>query len=120
MYETYELNSNCTCDDDCYGDFCWSAAKEDIDLLLVDWFNKVTNNNNNYMVKFSGKNMGWTRASGYVYASVDDGLQPLYINGDFRLVLTRKGDDLTVIRYSHDEPVGASFILTVEPQTEGD
>ena len=120
MSETYELNSSCTCDDDCMGDFCWSIAKEDIDLMMVDWFNKVTNHNNNYMVKFSGKNMGWTRTSGYAYASVDDGLQPLYINGDFRLVVTKDSDNLTVVRYSHDEPVGASFILTAEQQIEGD
>jgi hypothetical protein len=119
--ERYELNTSCHCQQDCQGNLCWEIAKEDIDIMMTDWFESITNNNiPNAIVKFSGKNMGWTRATGYAYASIDDGLQPLYINSDFRLVATRDGDNLTVVRYSHDEPVGASFTLTIEQQETGD
>ena len=120
MSEIYELSSSCVCEEDCGGVQCWTIAKEDIDIVMTDWFHTQTKFQDNYLVKFFSKNMNWDRVSGYTYAEIDDGLQPLYINGDFRLVVTRDGDNLTVVRYSHDEPVGASFVLTVEPQPEGD
>lgn len=121
MPEIYELNSNCYCQEDCYGNFCWEIAKEDMDIMLADWFESITNNDiPNAMVKFSSKNIGWSKATGYTYAKIDDGLQPLYLNGEFRLVATRNGNDLTVVRYSHDEPTGASFNLTIETQEIGD
>jgi hypothetical protein len=63
--------------------------------------------------------MGWNRLDGYAITTVDKIPNALYINGEFRIVFSLEGDNLSAVRYSHDEPTGsARFIFT--PNTEAD
>jgi hypothetical protein len=55
-----------------------------------------------------GTGMGWTRASGYIVVSSDKAVDALGLNGEYRIVLN-VGETLSAVRYSHDEPTGASF-----------
>jgi len=59
--------------------------------------------------------MGWQRKEGWitVEAQWDSIYRALTINGDYTLEITLKGENFTVVRYSHDEPTGATF--TIEP-----
>lgn len=65
-----------------------------------------------------GTAMGWTRASGFTVVAWDILADAFSLNGDYRVVFTLADGEntLTAVRYSHDEPVGASF--TVRPATE--
>ena len=60
----------------------------------------------------SGKNMGWTHASGEgeLPASVDNVMRFVTLNGDYTLKFVfEKDEPIRITRYSHDEPTGASF-----------
>jgi hypothetical protein len=60
--------------------------------------------------------MGWTRASGNTkpIRGLEETFDALTLNGDYRLVFTLYNGDLSVTRYSHDEPTGASFTFLSE------
>lgn len=63
--------------------------------------------------------MGWTRASAYIVVPVSRAVDALKLNGEYRVVLTVNDEDATdlrAVRYSHDEPTGASF--TFRPATD--
>lgn len=66
----------------------------------------------------TGKAMGWTRAEGFTVVAWDKLLDAFILNGDFRIVFTLADGEntLTAVRYSHDEPMGASF--EARPATE--
>jgi hypothetical protein len=86
-------------------EFAWEDAVEGLEDIFAD-------SPHNYF-RIDGKNMGWTRRSGYTIAKSEDILKALSIDGDYRLVFTFS-DVLTattvkVARYSHDEPMGAFF-----------
>lgn len=66
-------------------------------------------------VFIEGKGMGWTRASGYIVVPAGKAVDALGLNGEYRIVLT-VGETLSAVRYSHDEPTGASF--TFRPATD--
>ena len=63
--------------------------------------------------------MGWTRASAYIVVPNKNAVDALTLNGEYRIVLTVNDEDATdlrAVRYSHDEPTGASF--TFRPATD--
>ena len=68
-------------------------------------------------VKISGTGMGWTRATGYAVVETDwdKVYKALTINGEYRLEFVVEGKDFTVVRYSHDEPMGARFTIKPTP-----
>ena len=121
-----ELDSSCVCvvydeydkeqaSEVCFG--CWSDALQELDyLILLPWLKAVDADNGDYVVA-SGSNVGWLRRSGEVsfeldYDDLRDDLVGWFsLNGDFRLVFRLEGDSLSVRRFSHDEPMGASFVF---------
>lgn len=118
-----ELDSNCTCTDEqgdwageCFG--CWQDNKDFFNELLQEWKTVVGYNENTNVVWIAGTAMGWQRRSGHAVVEADKVLDALSLNGDYRLVFTFDGADLTCARYSHDEPTGASFTLTMHTVEE--
>lgn len=66
-----------------------------------------------------GMDMTWRRLSGHIVTPFDKLAEAFSLNGEYRVVFTiTEGDtqNLKAVRYSHDEPCGASFI--VRPATE--
>jgi hypothetical protein len=130
----YTLSTTCSCEyhydsdplasnDECFG--CYDDDKDNLVNALNTWIGALELSH----IEVQGSNMGWTYAKGSatIDADAEELIKVLKINGDFRLeVDLPEGDDLAefdfkVMRYSHDEPVGASFYisgLTTCPDTE--
>ncbi|MFM5968558.1 MAG: hypothetical protein ACKOQ8_05935 [Micrococcales bacterium] len=124
--EVFELSSNCTCeyiDDetgefvpgDCYGD-CWTDARDYAIEAMDNWatdigFNRI----DDARLAIHASNMGWTRSASTALAdSIEEILNLLALpRAEYRLVFKREDNDLTVMRYSHDEPTGASFRIVM-------
>jgi len=70
--------------------------------------------------RIEGRNMGWQHQGGHIVVPSNKVVEALTLNGDYRIVITlpNEGDitEFTAVRYSHDEPCGASF--TARPATE--
>ena len=66
-------------------------------------------------VLITGRAMGWQRQSGMAIVEAQWGrlYKALTINGEYTLKMTLEGENFKVVRYSHDEPTGATF--TIEP-----
>lgn len=118
-----ELDSNCVCTDeyetpldDCLG--CWQDNLQYFNELLNEWKKVVGFNDETNDVFIQATAMGWQRRSGFTVVLVDNLLSALHINGDYRLVFTFDNDSLTCVRYSHDEPTGASFTFTIHTSEE--
>jgi hypothetical protein len=122
--QTVELDNSCTCteDDGSYAPYClgcWDDSKELYAEMLEDW-KKAVDFGDEQVVRIDGRAMTWLRREGYAVVDADKVLDALTINGDFRLVFTLDGAELTCIRYSHDEPTGASFSFSPMVQVEED
>jgi len=65
-------------------------------------------------IRLDGSRMGWQARSGYkvIKATRKDLLDSLTFSGDWSLNFIRSGESFTITRYSHDEPMGASFTIT--------
>lgn len=91
---------------------CWDYKLEWLDELVEEW---SKNCGRDYMV-ISGRAMGWQRTSGHTDAMPATGkelLKALTFSGDWTLNFRLDQDNLlTVRRWSHDEPTGASFIVS--------
>lgn len=95
---------------DC-GDWMIEGANE----TITQW---QLRNNLPDSVIIRGAGMGWRKLSGYKVLKShnsdilkDDIINGLTLNGDFTLDLELIGKQLTARRASHDEPMGASFII---------
>lgn len=99
---------------DCYGD-CYNDAKEAALSYIMDWadFHKV----DSWAIRYEG--MTWERKSGTTYpiSGLEETFDALTVNGDYRLVFILDNGTLKVLRYSHDEPMGASFTFIAERET---
>lgn len=118
------ITSNCECrlldeeDNEITPDYCLGYCYEDMGAeasqLIEEWLER-----NDYpsALIIQGAAMGWQRVSGYalIRESRDkiarQTLDKLTLNGDFTLELKLMGRACHVVRYSHDEPTGASFEL---------
>lgn len=112
-----ELDSNCTCEvydeetdtsepsENCYGD-CWIDSKYDFTENLLKPYLDVKGWELDTPIKVVCGRMSWRGVSGYAYTTPEKLVETLSLNGDFRLVFEFDGENLTAIRYSHDEPVG--------------
>jgi hypothetical protein len=118
------LTTNCQCMDEdpetgedreaegCHG--CDEWQLEDANWLLAEWLER-----NDYpdAVLIQGVAMGWRRLSGYALVRQAGDkiaaatLDKLMLNGDFTIELKLRGKACHAVRYSHDEPTGASFEL---------
>lgn len=120
-----ELDSSCTCTDEygqwageCFG--CWQENLDIFNEMLTEWKTVVGYNDDTNDILIQGTAMGWQRRSGFVVVLPNDITSALHINGDYRLVFTFDNDSLTCVRYSHDEPTGASFTITLHTSEEAE
>lgn len=119
------IDSRCVCtdyDDEtgeavasewCFGD-CFNDSIEVFEDLIVSPF--IQAHPEIHRFKVEGRGMGWQRRSGVaeIMPYARDIVSQLTLSGDFRLLVSYDmGDSFTVIRYSHDEPTGASFTYTI-------
>lgn len=93
----------------CYGD-CSEWAWEDATSLIDSWAKHWDTNG----IRIEAEGMGWTRASTYLEMSfewAEQALRAFTIDGEFRVNLTVDDDgQLSVLRYSHDEPTGCRMV----------
>lgn len=90
---------------------CWDDANYMGELALDDWLKSMDEPKH---LRIEGRAMGWQRRSGWtdVAATWEKLRDALRIDGDFRLQFSvDEHGILTARRYSHDEPVGASFSI---------
>ena len=94
---------------------CGEWMLEDAHLTLDEWQKR---NSDPEAALITGANLTWQRLSGYsiargyVYEVLTKAiLKRLMLNADFRLELKLERKDLTAKRWSHDEPMGCSFML---------
>lgn len=119
------ISSDCVCadyDDEtgeavpadwCYGD-CFNDSIDAFEEAIVSPF--IQAHPELHRFKVEGKGMGWLRRSGVgqVMPYARDIVSQLSIDGDFRLFVSYElGDSFSIVRFSHDEPVGASFTYTI-------
>ena len=114
--ESYEISTECHCHDDDSGyewcDGCYDVDKELILNLIEQWVNNYAPEYWQGNVSIDGSGMGWRGVSGRAIVDITDILPALSVNGDYRLVVTTMESLLSAVRYSHDEPCGASFSIT--------
>ncbi len=98
--------------DSCQG-YCYEDAVEDYtENLLKPWLEAKAIMADS-PVRIHGSGMTWLRRSGHADTSARAILDTLAIDGDFTIKAVYEDGELSFVRYSHDEPTGASF--TVEP-----
>lgn len=122
---TATLTSDCVCEVyneetdsvelDEYGDpkrpdYCYGCYEEEVaqfyDNFLPLWLEKANLTlDDELFVLATG--IGWRKVTEAGSFFAKELHKVMEINGDFRNVFTIKGDELTAIRYSHDEPVGS-------------
>ena len=118
------ITTNCEClyldeedkeviPENCFGD-CYQEAKDFTLELIEEWLER-----NDYpeAVMIKGVAMTWQRLSGYALIReasdklARETLDKLTLDRDFTLELKLTGRACHIVRYSHDEPTGASFEL---------
>jgi hypothetical protein len=124
------ISSDCICtdyDDEtgeavasewCHG-YCFNDSVDVFEELVVSPL--ILAHPELHRFKVEGSGMGWQRRSGTaeIMPYARDIVSQLTINGDFRLNVSYEfGDTFTVVRYSHDEPTGASFVYTILKEDE--
>jgi hypothetical protein len=102
-------------------DYCSGGCYE----YKLEWLEEELNeylesNGNPSTLQVNGSAIGWQRLSGYATCDADSKklLDALTFNGDWRLRFTFNDKDLHVIRWSHDEPTGASFYVVPAVEEE--
>jgi hypothetical protein len=80
--------------------------------LIAQWEHNYAPESWEGNVRIEGSGMGWRVVTGVAIVDVADILAALRVNGDYRLVVTTMESLLSAVRYSHDEPCGASFRIT--------
>ena len=94
---------------------CYEYKIEELEEYLLPAFMAVYNQPE--YLRIEGKRMGWQSRSGYkvIKATHKELWDALTFSGDWSLNYKLEGNSLTITRYSHDEPTGASF--TIKPDT---
>jgi hypothetical protein len=124
--DTVILTNNCTCADEetesgieCYG-YCYEDSMNILSMVLKNW--REMNSDATDALRIEGEMMTWERLSGYAIVDVSGDLtdalvNALRLNGDYTLVfkVSHEGN-LSVVRYSHDEPTGAGFSVNFVPE----
>jgi hypothetical protein len=120
--EYAHLSTTCECEteegnwaEDCYG--CYEDNLAYLkDELLGNWLD--TNGGGKDHVRIDGKEMGWTRESGFLVVEFESLVDALKINGEYTLRFMLENNKLTAMRTSHDEPMGAFFNFTFVDEPE--
>jgi len=121
---TVELSTECDCTfideneieiqvTDCSGE-CWTAEYEYFHNEFLPLWLRANGLDEDEIVRLEGSHMTWRNVSGYRDIEANKLVDSLTISGDFRLTFTLSSDYLTlkVRRGSHDEPMGAYFVVT--------
>jgi hypothetical protein len=123
-----EVSSNCVCEDydeetgeavfsnDCFG--CYQDSLELLKSEVVEPWLEANDFYEDTAIRISGTAIGWRRLAGYKDTTPKELVEALSLNGDYTLNFTLTGNALTVMRYSHDEPTGASFTVDVSPEQD--
>lgn len=97
-----------TCDD---GE-CWNFSVHDFtEAFLPMWTEKVGLDTTD-LINVVSEATRWTHEPFKAITRVENILDILSFGNDYTLNFTLDGSSLTVVRYSHDEPTGASFTIT--------
>ncbi len=114
--ESWDISTECHCHDDDSGyewcDGCWEDDRALVLSLIERWVNNYAPEPWEGNVSIDASGMGWRGVSGRAIVDMTDILPALSLNGDYRLVVTLDGGELSAVRSSHDEPCGASFRIT--------
>jgi hypothetical protein len=119
---TTTVTTECTCENynneadtfepstECYGD-CGEWAWEDATSLIASWAKHWDTNG----IRVEATRMTWQNVSAYAEMTFhndnEQALRLFTVNGDYRVELSTTEDgQLTVTRYSHDEPMGCSMV----------
>jgi hypothetical protein len=89
--------------DDELEDWEWADAKDELVLAFETLGDTLS---------VEASNLGWTHATASGIVESHMAWKNLTINGEYRLVAEIDDDVITVARYSHDEPTGATFKFT--------
>lgn len=81
-------------------EFEWADMKDELVLAFEDLGDELL---------VEATNLGWTHGTGAGVTESHKAWGLLSINGDYRLVAEVDSDEIVVRRYSHDEPMGATF-----------
>lgn len=117
-----EITTDCTCVDenekpregDCWG-WCLEYAEQDVAYLVEEWLerNQVTNDPDEVTVLVTTEAMNWDRVSAHAISKADKLVDLLKINGEYRLRFKLQHTELSIVRYSHDEPTGSLFTIGI-------
>jgi hypothetical protein len=120
------VSTSCTCEDYddindisypaefCFG--CYESDKFQAEALLFEWAR--VNHHEGEFIQVEATEMFWTRISLTRVIPMEKLFDFLTLNGDYTLYFKLEGNSLTVRRTSHDEPTGASFIITPAEEEE--
>lgn len=102
------------------GGECWQDSKECADYAIQEYLDAI---NNPQYLRIDGQAMGWRRLSGHkiIRANWEELFNALALDrADYRLQFTYEDDIFKVIRYSHDEPMGARFIVSATDEEDSE
>lgn len=117
---SFDLTNSCTCEsldendnpiptEICWGD-CYDIALDNLTEQVIEPWQNHHDLDGSSELLVKGSRMGWTRASGTTTTDVEGLLATLTFDSEWRLIFTLDDKhNLSVVRYSHDEPTGASF-----------
>jgi hypothetical protein len=135
--ETYQITNNCTCEEyddetgeslldengypvmsqECFG--CYEDALANVKYEVIKpWLEANGYDEDTELVAY-GTGLGWRRLSGLAHTTPKKIVETLSLNADWTLCFTLadNGKTLSVVRYSHDEPMGTGAI-TFAPKPE--
>ena len=93
------------------GGVCWEYAVMDGEYAIEEY---LTRWDNPQHLRIEGRGVGWQRLAGHkdIPATWEAIRKALSLDrADFRIDFTIEGDIFSARRYSHDEPMGASFSI---------
>jgi hypothetical protein len=88
----------------CFG--CLNDMKFELEALLLEW--RWRNGYEAEFVALRG-DANWDHEDLLYVVDISNVANVLAIRGDYKLVSTLDDNVMTITRYSHDEPVGATF-----------
>jgi hypothetical protein len=91
---------------------CYEYKLEHLEEYLLPAY--MSANGEPEYLRIEGTRMGWQAKTGYkiIKATHKELWDALTFSGDWTLRYMLENKSLTVTRYSHDEPTGASFTIT--------
>lgn len=128
--ETYQITNNCICQEydeetgeslldeqgypvmsqECFG--CYEDALANVKYEVINpWLEANGYDEDTELVAY-GTGLGWRRLSGLAHTTPKKIVETLSLNADWTLCFTLadNGKTLSVVRYSHDEPMGTGAI----------